>query len=80
MKLQSLSEGDLQRALMHASKKPYRSLSGVSNSDIKPKNGQDFGSRVAGFTSQPSGVPLKPRHRRFLGVSTRQFSLSPPGL
>ena len=80
MKLSTLNEGDLKRALMIASKKPYRSLSGISSSDIKPENGQDFGSRVAGSTSQPSGIPLKPRHRRFLGVSTRQFSLSPPGL
>jgi hypothetical protein len=82
MKLQLLSEGDFMRALQHASGASYgrKSLLGLSTADTKPENGGDSGSRVSGFTSQATGVPMKPRHRRFLGVSTRQFSLSPPGL
>jgi hypothetical protein len=82
MKLELLNEGDLLKALQKATGANYgrRSLLSLSTTDTKPKNGGDFGSRVLGFTSQPSGIPLKPRHRKFLGVSTRQFSLSPPGL
>jgi hypothetical protein len=82
MKLELLNEGDFMRALQHASGASYgrKSLLGLSSKDVKPENGEDFGSRVAGFTSQPTGVPRKPRHRKFLGVSTRQFSLTPPGI
>jgi hypothetical protein len=82
MKLITLSEGDLTKALAHATglKDKNKSLADLSPLDVKPENGQDFGSRVAGNTSQPSGVPIKPRHRRFLGMPTRQFSLQGPGL
>jgi hypothetical protein len=82
MKLLLLSEGDLIKALARASGHQYgrKPILGMSTIDTKPDNGGDFGSRVSGFTSQATGVPMKPRHRRFLGVSTRQFSLSPPGL
>jgi hypothetical protein len=84
MKLLTLSEGDLLKALTHATGAQYsrKSLLSMSADDIKTRadNGQDAGSRVSGFTSQATGVPIKPRHRKFLGVSTRQFSLSPPGL
>ena len=82
MKLVLLSEGDLMRALQVASGASYgrKNLLSLSFNDTKEKNGGDAGSRATGSTSQPSGMPMKPRHRRFLGVSTRQFSLSPPGL
>jgi hypothetical protein len=82
MKLKLLSEGDLVKALAHASGVPYgrTSISNLTSNDIKPKDGGDFGSRIAGATFLPSGVPLKPRHRRFLGMPIRQFSLQPPGL
>jgi len=82
MKLELLTEGDLLKAVQKASGANYGrpSLTSLSFTDTKPKKGGDTGSRVSGFTSQPTGMPMKPRHRRFLGVSTRQFSLSPPGV
>lgn len=33
--------------------------------------GFDAGSRAAGATVLPSGVPSKPRHRQFLGMENR---------
>jgi hypothetical protein len=82
MKLLLLSEGDLIKALARACGSQYgrKPLLQMSTIDTKPENGGDSGSRATGFTSQSSGTPMKPRHRRFLGLSTRQFSLSPPGL
>ena len=82
MKLTLFSEGDLSKALAHATgvKSNHKSLAQLTPLDVKPENGQDFGSRTSGSTSQPSGVPIKPRHRRFLGMPTRQFSLQGPGL
>lgn len=33
-----------------------------------PDAGLDSGSRTAGSTEQPSGMPTKSRHRKFFGV------------
>jgi len=80
MKLQILREGDLLRALARGAGISYgrKSSLNLSTLDVKPENGQDFGSRAAGATFLPSGMPRKPKHRRFLGMG-RQFSLTPPG-
>lgn len=80
MKLSLLQEGDFMRALAHASGSSYgrKSSLNLNSLDVKPENGQDFGSRAAGSTFLPSGVPRKPRHRRFMGIASRQFSITPP--
>jgi hypothetical protein len=81
MKLHLLSEGDLLRALARASGISFgrKSSLNLNSLDVKPENGQDFGSRAAGATFLSSGVPRKGRHRKFLGMG-RPFTLTPPGL
>jgi len=39
-------------------------------------SGHDSGSRAAGSTSSPSGIPHQPRHRQFLGISPKKFSIT----
>lgn len=41
----------------------------VANSQEIPPQGLDAGSRASGNTNLPTGIPTKPRHRKFLGVS-----------
>ena len=37
----------------------------------QPSSGHDSGSRVTGSTSMPTGVPIKPRHRKYFGMDTK---------
>jgi|TARA_R110002110_G_scaffold22761_5_gene87880 hypothetical protein len=39
-------------------------------------SGHDSGSRAAGSTSSPSGIPHQSRHRQFLGMSSKKFSIT----
>ena len=36
-------------------------------------SGHDAGSRVAGDTNLPTGVPRKKRHRKFMGVADSNY-------
>lgn len=75
MKLSLLYEGELLRAAKLATGMPHKQ----SQINKKPACGCDSGARDLQNISQPSGVPLKPRHRKFLGMS-RQFGIQPPRL
>ena len=37
----------------------------------QPSSGHDNGSRVTSQTSLPTGVPVKPRHRKYFGMDTK---------
>lgn len=39
-----------------------------ASAPITPTSGFDMGSRTAGATSYPTGVPLNPRHRQYFGM------------
>ncbi len=41
-----------------------------------PLTGHDSGSRVAGQTYLPTGIPHNPRHRKFLGFQQRPGSIT----
>lgn len=73
MKLRQISENFIMQKL-----RDQLQSSGYFNRPIvrtdqpfMPTSGHDSGSRIAGAISQPTGVPIKPRHRRYLGMEKR---------
>lgn len=51
---------------------PYMPRPYLQSGELYSANrGFDSGSRMAGATSSPTGVPQKPRHRQYLGLETR---------
>ena len=43
---------------------------GIRDRVQRPSLGADSGSRIAGNTYMPTGIPLKPEHRKFFGIPT----------
>lgn len=71
MKLSQINEGlILQKMYEHLKSDGYFNRP-VNNDAPTPSSGFDTGSRVAGSTSLPTGVPHKARHRKFLGLANR---------
>ena len=61
---QLMSSGYFNRPILHA-----------GGPDYQPSSGFDSGSRTSGNTSYAVGVPHKPRHRQFLGMTSRPGSI-----
>ena len=78
MKLRQINEnlimqqvrGQLQRSGPYTAR-PFLHSGHLYNAS----SGFDAGSRVAGNTSSATGVPIKPRHRKFLGLEQRPGSI-----
>lgn len=73
MKLRQISENFIMQKL-----RDQLQSSGYFNRPVvqtdqpyMPSSGHDSGSRAQGAVSQPTGVPTKPRHRRYFGMERR---------
>lgn len=71
MKLSHIAEGFLSHKLKEALPHSYFNRPMVHSNLPALSRGFDQGNRVGGYTFLPSGIPHKPRHRRFLGLSNR---------
>lgn len=72
MKLNNIAEGFMSQKMREALPGGYLNRPFVhTNLPYFGASGFDSGSRISGNTSYPSGIPNKPRHRRFLGLSNR---------
>lgn len=75
MKLRSINENYLSQKMRDAiiSSKALcdRPLPVASDAPYEPSSGHDAISQAAAATSQVTGVPRRPRHRRFFGMETR---------
>lgn len=70
MKLKAIREGLMSNSisgLMSYANRPFLH----QNYPNLPSAGFDSGSRASSSLSQPTGVPRKPRHRRYLGMADR---------
>ncbi len=72
MKLSTLNEDDGIQQLARAVGRSY-GIKPRGNPGSTSMSGLDRGARALGNTSMPSGIPSKPRHRRY-------FSIVPPGV
>lgn len=68
MKLNSIGEGFLAQKMREAIRDEEH-ISLGSRLPM-PSSGHDKGSRASGATQQPTGVPLKPRHRKYFNMDT----------
>lgn len=60
---QMQSSGYFNRPMLHVDK-PYEASSG-----------HDSGSRIAGGSTMPTGIPKNPRLRKYLGIANRPGSI-----
>ena len=79
MKMSLLSENDIASTLAKAS-----GLSVIakmrSNTSRQTAGGNDGFGSVGGRQYGSSGIPSKPRHRKFLGCGQRPGAITPPGV
>ena len=71
MRLHDISESFIGHKLREAMPSSYFNRPMVHSNLPALSSGFDHGNRVGGYTYLPTGVPIKPRHRRFLGLSNR---------
>lgn len=75
MKLRAIAENYLSQKMRDAiitSKALHdRPLPAVTDAPYEPSSGHDAITNAATAPSQTSGIPRKPRHRRFFGMETR---------
>lgn len=69
MKLKSIGEGFLSQKLREVMRDDEH-LGGIDRLPAAA-TGYDAGNRAAGDTQLPTGVPLKPRHRKFFGMEVK---------
>ena len=69
MKLKAIGEGFMSQKLREV----MRDDEHLGNRNRLPAaaTGYDAGNRVDGNTQLPTGVPLKPRHRKFFGMEVK---------
>lgn len=70
MKLRDILEGLMSHSISGLSSYANRPFLHQNYPNL-PSAGFDQGSRASSSLSQPTGVPKKPRHRRFLGMADR---------
>jgi len=77
MKLSMINENLIEISLKNKFGRKYfgRPLNHTPQS-YGSNSGHDSGSRMAGSTFLPSGVPHHPRHRQLLGMSPKKFSIT----
>jgi len=70
MKLRTLSEDDLLTAVQRNTAKAYGTRPRLhAATPYNAMQGLDAASKAAGMTLQPTGVPHKPRHRRYFSLT-----------
>jgi hypothetical protein len=69
MKLKSIGEGFMSQKLRETIRGDEQ-LGGVNRLPVAA-TGYDAGNRTAGNTQMPTGVPLKPRHRKYFGMEVK---------
>jgi len=69
MKLRKINEGFMAQKMREV----LRDEEHIGQRDKLPlaASGHDAGSRVAGNTQMATGVPLKPRHRKYFGMEVK---------
>lgn len=82
MKLRQIHEGMIGQ-LMRATNRTMGYLGNnlpLTDPMYAPASGHDSGARIYGAVMLPTGVPNKQRHRSYLGLRNRSFTLMPPHL
>jgi len=83
MKLRQINEGMIGQ-LMRATSRTMGYMGNnmpLTDPMYSPSSGHDSGARInGGGVMLPTGIPNKPRHRAYLGLRNRGFSLMPPSL
>lgn len=75
MKLRDIAENYMSQkmrdAIVNSKALNQRVLPAVTDQPYEPSSGHNSSSHAIAAPSQTTGVPAKPRHRRYFGMETR---------